>query len=66
MSMRHRSNEALPARGASIVPDHLCRDCRLINKHKTQRFEDRLLGFQRGARGSNVRTILLRGAERFF
>lgn len=66
MSVRYIRDEALAAWGASIVPDHLRRDRRLINKHETPRIEDRLLGFQLGACGHDIRTVLLGGVERFF
>jgi hypothetical protein len=44
MSMRYPADEALPARRASVVPDHLRRDRRLINKHEAPHIEDGLLG----------------------
>jgi hypothetical protein len=53
-------------RGVSVVPDHLRRDRRLINKDKAPRIEKRLLSFELGACGGDVRTILLGGAQSFF
>lgn len=49
-----------------MMPDHLGRDCRLIDEHQARRIELGLLGFQLGARGGDVRTILLRGVQSFF
>jgi hypothetical protein len=49
-----------------MVPDHLRRDGRLIDEHEARRIEARLIGFQLGARGGDVRTILLGGVQRFF
>jgi hypothetical protein len=66
MSVRHRPDEALPARRASVLPDHLRRDRRLIYKDKAPRIENGLLGFELGACGGDVRTILLGGAQSFF
>jgi hypothetical protein len=66
MSVRYIRDKVRPAWGASIVPDHLRRDRRLINKHETRRIEDRLLGFQLGACGQDIRTVLLGGVEIFF
>jgi hypothetical protein len=48
------------------VPDHLRRDRRLIYKDKAPRGENGLLGFELGACGGDVRTILLGGAQSFF
>jgi hypothetical protein len=64
MAVRYIPDEAYPARGESVVPDHLRRCRRLINKHVTPRIEDRLLGLQHGACSGDVRTILLGGAQR--
>src|SRR5215813_2732192 len=66
MAMRYRPHETLPARRASVVPDHFCRDRRLINKHKAPRIKTGLLGFEFGACCGHVRTILLGGAQSFF
>jgi hypothetical protein len=44
------------------MPDHLCGDRRLINKHQAPRIEKGLFGLQLSAGGGNVRTILLGGA----
>jgi hypothetical protein len=66
MPVRYTPDEALPARGASVVSDHLRCDRRLINKDKAPRIENRLLGFELGACGGDVRTILLGGAQSFF
>ena len=52
--------------GASVVPDHLRRDRRLINKHEAPRIENGLLGFQVGTCCGGVWTILLGGAQSFF
>lgn len=62
MSVRHRPDEALPARRASVLPDHLRRDRRLINKDETPHIKTGLLGYELGACGGDVRTILLGGA----
>jgi hypothetical protein len=62
MSVRHRSHEALPAQAASVMTDHLRRDRRLINKDETPHIKTGLLGYELGACGGNVRTILLGGA----
>jgi hypothetical protein len=64
--MRHLRHEALSARRAPVVSDHLGRDRRLVDEHQAQRIEARLLGSQLGARGSDVRPILLGGVQRFF
>jgi hypothetical protein len=45
---------------------HLRRDRRLIDKNKAPRIENALLGFELGACGGDVRTILLGGAQSFF
>jgi hypothetical protein len=66
MPVRYTPDEALPPRGASAVPDHLRRDRRLIDKIKAPRIENALLGFELGACGGDVRTILLGGAQSFF
>jgi hypothetical protein len=60
--VRHRRDEALPARRAPVLPDHLRRDRRLINKDETPHIKTGLLGFELGARGRDVRAILLGGA----
>jgi hypothetical protein len=44
------------------VPDHLRRYCRLINKDETPHIKTGLVGYELGACGGDVRTILLRGA----
>jgi hypothetical protein len=44
------------------VPDHLCRYRRLINKDETPHIKSGLLGYEPGACGGDVRTILLGGA----
>jgi len=49
-----------------MVPDHLRRDRRLVDEHETRRLKARLLGLQLGARGGNVRTVLLGGVQSFF
>jgi hypothetical protein len=66
MSVRHTPDKALPARGASIVSDHLRRDRRLINKHEAPCIENGLLGSELGTRGGDIRAILLGGAKTFF
>jgi hypothetical protein len=66
MAARYTPDEALPARRASIVPNHLRRDRRLINKDKAPHIENGLLGLELGACGGDVRTILLGGAQSFF
>ena len=62
MAMRHRPYEALPAQATSVMPDHLCGDRGLINKHQAPRIEEGLFGLQLSTGGGNVRTILLGGA----
>jgi hypothetical protein len=47
-----------------VLPDHLRRDP--VDEDETRRIELRLLGFEGSALGSNVRTILLGGAQSFF
>jgi hypothetical protein len=49
-----------------IVPDHLRRDRGLIDKDEARRLQLGLLGFQRSALGSDIRPILLGGAQCFF
>ena len=49
-----------------MVPNHLGRDRRLIDEHEARRTQARLLCFQFGARGGDVRTILLGGVQSFF
>jgi len=66
MAMRHRPHKALPTRGASVVPNHLRRDRRLINEDEAPRIKCKLLCFQRGACGRDIRAILLGGAQSFF
>jgi hypothetical protein len=44
------------------VPDHFRRDRRLINKDEAPRIKTGLLGYELGACGGNVGTILLGGA----
>ena len=66
MPVRHICIEALPAPAASVGPDHLCCDRRLVNKHEATHIEGSLLGLQLSARGGNVRTDLLGGVESFF
>jgi hypothetical protein len=66
MSVRYTPDETLPARGASVVPDHLRRDRRFINKHEAPHIENGLLGFELGTCRGDVRTILLGGAQSFF
>src|SRR5262249_54160862 len=66
MAVRYTPDEALPARRASVVPNHLRRDRRLIKKDKAPRIENGLLGLELGACGGDVRTILLGGAQSFF
>jgi hypothetical protein len=48
------------------VPDHLGRDCGLVDEDKARRIELGLLGFERSAFGGNVRPILLGGVQSFF
>jgi hypothetical protein len=48
------------------VTDHFRRDRGLVNEHQARRLKRRLLGFQRGARSRNIRTILLGGVQSFF
>jgi hypothetical protein len=48
------------------MADHLRRGCGLIEEDEAQRIELGLLGFQSSARGDDVRTILLGGAQSFF
>ena len=66
VAMRHARDEALAARRSPIVADHLRRDRRLVDEDETRRIELGLLGFQRSARGGNVRAILLGGVQSFF
>ena len=66
VSVRHLRHQALPAPRAPVVPDPLGRDRRLVDEHQARRVEARLLGSQLGARGSDVRPILLGGVQRFF
>ena len=42
------------------------RDRGLVNEHQAGRLKRRLLGFQRGARCRDIRTILLGGVQSFF
>ena len=49
-----------------MVPDHLRRDRRLVDEDEARRIELGLLGLQLGARGGDVRTILLGGVQSFF
>jgi hypothetical protein len=48
-----------------MVLDHLRGNRRLVDEHEARRIEARLLGFQLGARGGDVRTILLGGVQSF-
>ena len=66
MTVRHTANKPLPSRTATILPDHLGRDCRLINKDEAPRIERGLLGFQLSACCSNIRAVLFCGAQSFF
>ena len=58
--------QALAARGAPVVAHHLGGDRRLIDEDETRRIQRRLLGFQLGACGGDIRTILLGGVQSFF
>jgi hypothetical protein len=49
-----------------MAPDHLRRDRGLVDEDEARCFEFGLLGFQRSALGSDVRTVLLGGVQRFF
>ena len=49
-----------------MVADHLRRDRRLVDEDKARRNELALLGLQCGARGGDIRTILLGGVQSFF
>ena len=49
-----------------MVQDHLRRDCRLVDEYETRRIELGLLDLQLGARGGDVRAILLDSVQRFF
>ena len=64
--MRHTGDKALPAGRTPVMPDHLRCDRRLIDEDQARRIELGLLGYKLGARGGNVRTILLGGVQRFF
>jgi hypothetical protein len=66
VAVRHTGDEALSARGAPIVPDHLGRDGGLVDEDEARCMELALLCFQCSALGSNVRSILLGGVQRFF
>jgi len=66
VTVRHARDEALTARRTPIVPDHLRRDRSLIDKDKAWCTQLGLLGFQRGALGSDVRPILLGCVQCFF
>jgi hypothetical protein len=48
------------------MPDHLRCDRGLVDEDKPLCIELGLLGFERSTLGGNVRTILLRRAQRFF
>jgi hypothetical protein len=61
MSVRHRPDEALPARRASVLSDHLRRDRSLINKDETTHIKTGLFCYELSACGGDVRTILLGG-----
>jgi hypothetical protein len=62
----HARDQPLTARAAAVVTDHFRRDRGLVNEHQARRLKRRLLGFQRGARRRNIRTILLGGVQSFF
>lgn len=62
----HARDQPLAARAAAVVTDHFRRDRGLVNEHQARRLKRRLLGFQRGARSRNIRTILLGGVQSFF
>ena len=66
MAMRHLRNQALAARTAPVVADHLGGDRCLIDEDETRCFEGRLLGFQLGTCGGDIRTILFGGVQSFF
>ncbi|MCP1838904.1 hypothetical protein ACVIHI_008177 [Bradyrhizobium sp. USDA 4524] len=66
VTMGHARDEALTARRAPIVPDHLRRDRSLVDKDEARCTQLGLLGFQRGTLGSDVRSILLGGVQCFF
>ena len=66
MTVRHARDQALAARGAPVVTNHLRRDRRLVDEHEARRIELGLLGLQLRARGRDVRTILLGGVQSFF
>jgi hypothetical protein len=64
VTVRYTGDKALTARRTPVLPDHLRRDP--VDEDETRRIELRLLGFEGSALGSNVRTILLGGAQSFF
>ena len=64
--MRNTGDKALAAGRTPIMPDHLRRDRCLVDEDQARRIELGLLGYKRGARDGNVRTILLGGVQRFF
>ena len=66
VTVRYTRNEALAARCAPVVPDHLGRNRSLVNEHQVRRIERRLLGLELSARGGNIRTVLLGGVQSFF
>jgi hypothetical protein len=59
-------DEALTARRTPVVPDHLRRDRGFVDKDEARRTQLGPLGFQRNARGSDVRPILLGSVQCFF
>jgi hypothetical protein len=66
VTVGHARDEALTARRTPMVPDHLRRDCSLVDKDETCCTKLRLFSFQRSALGSDVRPILLGGVQCFF
>jgi len=64
--VRHTGDKALTARRTPVVPDHLRCDPGLVDEDESRCIELGLLSLEGSASSSNVRTILLGGAQRFF
>jgi hypothetical protein len=66
VAVRHVRDQALAARRAAVVADHLGRNRCLVDEHEPRCNELGLFGPQLRARGRDVRTILLGGVQSFF
>ena len=66
VAVRNLGDQPLANWAASVLAHHLGRHRGLVDEHQTRCLQLGLLGFQRGARGGDIRTILLGGVQCFF